>query len=52
MKIKGKHINETRGSEVEIKNYDPTKVFELHKSTSEVINHTMDDQGKENTRIR
>lgn len=52
VKIKGKHVIETWGLEIEIKTIDPNEMMELHTATGEDLAHTMDDQGKENSQIK
>jgi hypothetical protein len=52
VKIKGKHLTETWASEIEIKNANPIEVMELHRATSEVLTHMVDDQGKGNAQLK
>lgn len=52
VKIKGKHVKETWGSEIEVKTVDPNEVMYLHRSTGEALSHTMDDQGKESSQLK
>lgn len=42
-KIKGKHVTETWGSEIEIKTTDPNEVMDIHRATGVALVHTMDD---------
>jgi len=42
--FKGKHITKKWRLEIERKNANPSDVMELHRATSEALEHTMDDQ--------
>ena len=50
--IKGKHVVEKWGLEIEIKNANLKGVMELHHATSEALAHTMDDLERENARLK
>lgn len=50
--IKGKHVIEKQGLEIGIKNENPSDNMELHQEIGEALAHTMDDQERENTRLK
>ena len=52
VKIKDKRIIESWGSKIEIKGINPLGIFKLYESTDEALVHTIDDQEKENVRLR
>ena len=52
VRIEGKQVTGMRGSKIEIQDANPSDVMDLHGATSEALSHIMDDQGKENYRIK
>ena len=52
VKVKGKHVTVTWGSNIEIKNANHIDVMELHRDTGEAFVHTLDDQEKQNTCLK
>ena len=50
--VKGKQVVEKWGLEIEIKNANPNDIMKLHQETNEALAHTMDDQGRENSRMK
>ena len=50
--IKGKQVIEKSGSEIEIKNANPSDIMALHREICKALAHTMDDQGRENSRLK
>lgn len=50
--IKGKQVTNKWGPEIEIKNANPCDVMELHMEIGEALAYTMDDQEKENARLK
>ena len=40
------------GSEIEIKNVNPTDVMELHQETDEDLAHTVNDEERENAKLK
>ena len=52
LSIKGNHVIDTWRLEIEIKIVNPSEVMKLHRAIHEALAHTMDDQGKENARLK
>lgn len=50
--VKGKHVVEKWGLEIEIKNSNPKGVMELHQETGEALAHIVDDHERENVRMK
>ena len=50
--VKGKQVIEKRGLEIEINNDNPIDVMEVHLETNEGISHNLDDQERENARLK
>ena len=45
-------MNESWGSNIEIKGMYPPNMLKLHKATREAIEHTIDDQRREKFKLR
>ena len=50
--IKGKQAIDKCGSEIEIKNMNPSDIMELHWEIGEALAHTVDDQERENAKLK
>lgn len=50
--VKGKWVVGKWGLEIDIKNDNPKGVMELHRETGESLAYTVDDQEKENVRMK
>lgn len=50
--VKGKWVTYKWHLEIEIKNGNPSDAMELHRATKEALAHTMDDQDRENVRLK